>query len=503
MKSRQITALLLSAVMMISTCIPVGITAYAEEDAGTGATSEIVELTAPEEEPGEEEAAQTAGDDGEQNIEDTQQTDKEEAEDITDDAIDESVQSDSEAVENEETETESVNEEAESVNEEEEPEQEESAGEGEEHSVEEGTEPAENGEDVENAIEEESSNEDEYIINEALFEQAESNSDEDQNIIDEGFLDSGLKWTLYNNKTLIISGNGPMGELDVVSSSPSDSYEMPYWSYGRPYYGYDNSFDTVIIENGVTNICYKAFFGCYSIKTIVIPDTVTAIGCSAFNSASSIETITIPESVTKIGDQAFADCDSLQECIINGHITTLEFWMFRDCSSLTKVRLPDTLKTIGDSAFQHCYNLKELTIPKNVRNIYEDAFQDCGFEEIHIPEGIGNYGYDEDECVSAINWCSNLHTVYLPSTTTVIYADATFYGCSSLTNVYFNNTSSRFAQIIKEEFPEDEVHHYTNPEYAFYYATVHCTDKNVIVKDVLAAKKANKTVPEEKKPDIT
>ena len=63
MKNRQITALLLSTVMTISSCIPTGIQAYAAENAEAGATAEVVEMTAPEEASGEENTAQIAEDD--------------------------------------------------------------------------------------------------------------------------------------------------------------------------------------------------------------------------------------------------------------------------------------------------------------------------------------------------------------------------------------------------------------------------------------------------------
>lgn len=196
MKSRQITALLLSAVMMISACVPAGIQAYAAEDAGTGASSEIVEMATPEEETGEE-AAQTAGDDGEQNIEDAQQTDKEETEDIADDANDESVQNESEAGENEEIETESVIEETE-------PEQEESVdAEAEEEKEAPSVETAEEAE--EEAAEEEAADDEQEPA--AVPENNDAEDEEiTEAVVEEPGEDAALSGTSFSDATVIAVG---------------------------------------------------------------------------------------------------------------------------------------------------------------------------------------------------------------------------------------------------------------------------------------------------------
>ena len=63
--------------------------------------------------------------------------------------------------------------------------------------------------------------------------------------------------------------------------------------------------ETFDIPNTVTNIGYRAFYGCKSLTQIDIPNSVTSIGEVAFFSCESLTQVSIPNSVTSIGVQAF------------------------------------------------------------------------------------------------------------------------------------------------------------------------------------------------------
>ncbi|MDO4734299.1 MAG: leucine-rich repeat protein, partial [Lachnospiraceae bacterium] len=72
----------------------------------------------------------------------------------------------------------------------------------------------------------------------------------------------------------------------------------------------------VVIEPGVTSICYNAFNGFPSLESVSISDSVTNIGSSAFKYCSSLKSITIPDSVTEIWDNAFQGCTALESITI-------------------------------------------------------------------------------------------------------------------------------------------------------------------------------------------
>ena len=101
-----------------------------------------------------------------------------------------------------------------------------------------------------------------------------------------------ITWTLSDDGTLTISGT-----------------DMPDYSYDNtPWYSQCNKIKKVVIENGVTSIGVRAFFGCSNLTSITIPNSVTNIGWYAFSGCLGLTSLTIPNSVTSIGDGAFNGC---------------------------------------------------------------------------------------------------------------------------------------------------------------------------------------------------
>lgn len=101
-----------------------------------------------------------------------------------------------------------------------------------------------------------------------------------------------LKWVISND-VLTISGTGKMDNYETY-------YQKAPWE--------DESFSSVVIENGVTSIGTDAFYGNTSLTSISIPSTVTLIDDFAFYGCSSLLSIDIPESVLDFGNSIFNGC---------------------------------------------------------------------------------------------------------------------------------------------------------------------------------------------------
>ena len=124
-----------------------------------------------------------------------------------------------------------------------------------------------------------------------------------------------LKWELYSDGAMVISGQGRMGSL--MTKCPWELLQIK----------------TVTIKDGVTDVGDYAFDFKRQLTKVVLPDSVTEIGFNAFSLCSALTEINIPDSVTTIGVAAFSGCESLKE-----------------------FHFPQSLRLIMNRAFDGCKN---------------------------------------------------------------------------------------------------------------------------------------------------
>ena len=99
-----------------------------------------------------------------------------------------------------------------------------------------------------------------------------------------GTCGTGCQWTLDDEGTLTINGNGEMDDCKSVNSAP--------WYSSR------DSIKKVVIEE-ITYIGHYAFYECTSLTAITIPEQVTSIGRSAFSGCTSLTAINVSERNTE------------------------------------------------------------------------------------------------------------------------------------------------------------------------------------------------------------
>ena len=243
-------------------------------------------------------------------------------------------------------------------------------------------------------------------------------------------------WTLDDEGTLIISGNGVMGDYTIRSSAPwGTNIKMVVIEDGVSsigIYAFYNckGLTSVSIGNSVTSIGDKAFYGCTGLTSVhitdivawcyiafsdsssnplyyahnlylngvpvtnpVIPDGLTSIGSGAFSGCTSLTSVTIPDSVTSIDSGTFSGCTGLTSVMIPNRVTSIGGSAFSGCTSLTSVMIPNSVTSIGGSAFSGCSGLTSVTIPDSVKSIGEYAFSGCtGLTSITIPDSVTSIG---------------------------------------------------------------------------------------------------------------
>ena len=306
---------------------------------------------------------------------------------------------------------------------------------------------------------------------------------EDRTITAQGNCGANVKWALYSDGTLEITGTGAMADYNDTSSVP--------WLNNKA------SIKSVKIGEGVTSIGVGAFYSCQSLTSVTIPEGVTNIGNYAFYLCKSLTSVTIPEGVTNIGNYAFCNCKSLTSITIPASVESIGVDAFYVCSAMTDVYCyPDPAKLTWNESGRDDFkknNATKIHVFKSYADDYTKKFGtevrarfvgdlpvtvvasgNCGAEgneknvkwtlyrdgklEITGTGAMADYDYYDDniypawytmleniksvkigEGVTSIGGyafcnCKSLTSVTIPASVKSIGEDA-FYNCKSLTSI--------------------------------------------------------------------
>lgn len=253
-------------------------------------------------------------------------------------------------------------------------------------------------------------------------------ADDGPAVIASGTVKGSVTWKVTDDGVLTIGGTGAMENYTAALKISALHYTK------APYYEYKDQITSLVIEEGVTSIGYKAFFEWSNLTgTLSIPASVTTINAYAFKGCNGFTgDLTIPDTVMSLGDNAFYTCKGFNGTLnIGSGISTIPKMAFYSCSGLTgTLSIPGNIQKINESAFQGCSGFSgTLVIPDSVTEIGESAFQSCtGFNgSLVIGDGVTTIGG------SAFNKCSGFSgTLSIGSNVTSIGSSA-FRDCSSFT----------------------------------------------------------------------
>ena len=284
-------------------------------------------------------------------------------------------------------------------------------------------------------------------------------------IIDGGVFCDTLIWSLCDDRTLIISGEGAFkNNIDVpwenyISSITTVKFDQGVTDLGDyRFLNYDSLEYFDVVEE---NSSYADVDGVLFDKSILnlirypnardnteysIPDSVTSISYYAFDGCSYLENIDIGNGVASIANNAFDDCAGLMNInvadnnpsyadvdgvLFNKSIT--ELIRYPVGKTATAYLIPYGVTTVGSRSFYDCDSLKNVTIPDSVTSIGKYAFGSCSnLTSITIPDSITSIGE------YAFWYCSSLTSITISDSVTSIGDDA-FWGCSSLAGVYISD----------------------------------------------------------------
>ena len=96
------------------------------------------------------------------------------------------------------------------------------------------------------------------------------------------------------------------------------------------------SIDTLVIEEGVTEIGDYAFYYCENLRSISLPTSLTKIGALAFTGCNGIDSLDIPANVRSIEHSAFCYCRNIQSLKIQSDSIDVAAFAFGFCDKLQK-----------------------------------------------------------------------------------------------------------------------------------------------------------------------
>ena len=267
-------------------------------------------------------------------------------------------------------------------------------------------------------------------------------------------------WTLGRDRVLTIGGTGETNNYVYGL----DGAIRPEWEWWK------DSFDTVVVEEGITVLGTNLFNGYQTIVRVDLPAGLKRIESQAFSNCQNLSQLTLREGLEQIGDDAF-HYSALEEVTLPSTIKSIDGFRdnlqlktvtilaeevafedgaFNRCESLKNFQLPAKTTWIGQNAFAYCYSLSHVTIPETVTEIGTKAFTFCkALENVvinsHCELGFGMFSDcpmlkhviingDCDIGMDAFFQCRNLETVEINGLTKQIWMDA-FTQCESLKEI--------------------------------------------------------------------
>ena len=200
-------------------------------------------------------------------------------------------------------------------------------------------------------------------------------------------------------------------------------------------YDYIGSCSSLVIPEGVEEICPSTFYGNEKIKTVHLPSSLKKIHDFAFADCIKLQTVTFPDGLESIGYRAFSACYKLrtavvpEKCVIgkrafsgckalmnDKQFIIVNGILFGYCGSETEITFPDNVYKIDDLQLSNklMLSLSKVILPDSIQQIESTAFRGCknladanGFvivkntlcdyfgksKTIKIPNGIQTIGF--------------------------------------------------------------------------------------------------------------
>lgn len=207
------------------------------------------------------------------------------------------------------------------------------------------------------------------------------------NMAFEGIPEQFPKYALVDGKVVADGAfyrNETLGEYVL----PQGIEEIGQFSFAR------SSLTDIRIPEGVTDICYGAFYHCDGLADVKLPESVMRVEPEAFAHTAWLEQFrNSGEEFLISGGVLVAYSGVGEDLAIPGGVRVIAAGAFAGHEELRTVRIPDSVLVIGEAAFENCTGLQRVHLGDGVEKIGDRAFSGCGsLEAVRIPASVKELG---------------------------------------------------------------------------------------------------------------
>ena len=198
---------------------------------------------------------------------------------------------------------------------------------------------------------------------------------------------------------------------------------------------------SVVLGDGVTQICEGFCSNQTSITRIIINANVTNIAARAFYNCTKLETVEIKGDSVHVDEEAFAGCLSLKN-IDFSKIVWVKDRAFTNCQRLKRLDINSDMEISGTNVFENCFGLQEIHIAyresysHGMTNLFGNLEADSShihpkiLETGFIPNGLDLTGLKTFSIATGVEFDDE--RLYLPSN---VVGTLKVYVPSSITNM--------------------------------------------------------------------
>lgn len=216
---------------------------------------------------------------------------------------------------------------------------------------------------------------------------------------------------------------------DGVVDEDHVSYDIYFLEEGEWYYGLSAHADEDgMVEEGVTSVGHSAFAFYENITRVELPQSLESIGGCAFMGLPLLESITIPAAVASIGEEAFVASVKDGFAVAEGseHFKAVDGVLFT-ADGTELVAYPG-----NKGGLYH--------VPEGTERIRCGAFTDAQVEGVALYDGM------KELEAGAFQNCAAMTEMIFPVTLERI-GDYAFYGCESLTTIWYDGSKEQWNEI--------------------------------------------------------